>query len=69
MLCQEVDGKLAAIAYNSHRLTSAEQGYPITELEGLAVLHFVRAALRAHRHFLVGMKLAPRFPSSGSELG
>ena len=49
MLCQEYDGKLCAIGYCSHKLTAAEANYPITEIEGLAVLHFVRT----FRHFLV----------------
>ena len=29
---QEYDGKLCAVSYSSHRLTAAEQKYPITEL-------------------------------------
>ena len=49
VLCQEYDGKLCAVGYCSHKLTSAETNYPITEIEGLAVLHFVRT----FRHFLV----------------
>ena len=39
VLCQEYDGKLCAVGYCSHKLTSAETNYPITEIEGLAVLH------------------------------
>ena len=37
------DGPLPT--YSSHRLTASERKWPITELEGLAVLHFVRYIL------------------------
>ena len=48
-LAQQHDGELFPVSYSSHRLTAAERNYPITELEGLAILHFIRC----HRHFLV----------------
>ena len=48
-LSQQHDGELYPVSYSSHRLTAAEQNYPITELEGLAILHFICC----HRHFLV----------------
>lgn len=49
VLCQEHDGKLCAVSYASHRLTSAEAKYPVTEIEGLGILH----AIRTNRHFLI----------------
>lgn len=49
VLCQEHDGKLCAVSYASHRLTEAEARYPVTEIEGLGILH----AIRTNRHFLI----------------
>jgi hypothetical protein len=42
-LAQHHDGVLYPVSYSSHRLTAAERRYPITELEGLAILHLVRS--------------------------
>ena len=63
-MCQEFDGKLAAISYSSHRLTAAERNYPITEIEGLAVLHFIRA----HQHFLTNNRFKLRILSDHQPL-
>ena len=48
-MAQYHDGSLCPVSYSSHRLTKSERLYPITELEGLAILHTVRC----HRHFLI----------------
>jgi len=49
VLCQEHEGHLAPVSYHSHRLTAAERNYPITELEGLAMVE----GMRHNRHFLL----------------
>ena len=48
-MAQYHEGSLCPVSYSSHRLTQSERLYPITELEGLAILHTVRC----HRHFLI----------------
>ena len=64
MLGQVHDGHLMPVSYASHRLTSAESKYPITELEGLAIL----LTVRAHRHFLLGTNFTIRILSDHQPL-
>ena len=63
-LAQEHDGHLRPVSYSSHRLTASERKWPITELEGLAVLHFVRV----HRHFLINNPFTIRILSDHKAL-
>ena len=46
------------VAYESRKLTEAEQAYPAYVLELLAVVH----ALRMFRHYLLGSAVARRDP-------
>ena len=63
-LAQLHDGHLCAVSYCSHRLTEQERNYPITELEGLAILHSVRC----HRHFLLNNPFTVRILSDHQPL-
>ena len=56
------DGQHHPVAYESHKLTAAEQAYPAHVLELLAVVH----ALRVFRHYLLGSG-APRPPGVRSD--
>jgi hypothetical protein len=56
------DGQHHPVAYESRKLTAAEQAYPAHVLELLAVVH----ALRVFRHYLLGSG-APRPPGVRSD--
>lgn len=52
ILLQQHNGEWRLVACCSRRLSSAEQNYPVTEIEGLALIY----SLSKFRHYLLGRK-------------